>query len=107
MAKIGLCFLVLLCVLCVFAVQLYFSAFSAVRSFCKGAIMSTILLIGLGGFLGSVLRYGVSGAVQSLAGGVLFPVGTLAVNLTGCFVIGFLSQLADAREVFTPESRAF
>ena len=33
--------------------------------------------------------------------------GTLAVNLTGCFVIGFLSQLADAREVFTPESRAF
>lgn len=69
--------------------------------------MATVVLIGLGGFIGSVLRYGMSGAVQSLAGGALFPVGTLAVNLTGCFVIGFLSQLADAREVFTPESRAF
>ena len=69
--------------------------------------MTTIILIGLGGFLGSVLRYITSGVVQSLAGGALFPYGTLAVNLTGCFIIGFLSQLADAREVFSAESRAF
>ena len=69
--------------------------------------LATILLIGVGGFIGTVLSYWLSGAVQALAGSAGFPFGTLAVNLTGCFVIGFLSQLADAREVFTPESRAF
>src|SRR5262249_37906567 len=67
----------------------------------------TLLWIGLGGFVGSVLRYGISVAVQSQTGGALFPYGTLVVNLTGCFVIGFLAQLADARDVFTPEARAF
>ena len=36
-----------------------------------------------------------------------FPYGTLAVNLIGCFVIGFLSYLAESRGVFTVESRAF
>jgi CrcB protein len=80
---------------------------TSVKILNKEIYVATIVLIGLGGFIGSVLRYGMSGVVQSLAGGALFPVGTLVVNLTGCFVIGFLSQLADAREVFTPESRAF
>ena len=63
-------------------------------------------LVGLGGFVGSVLRYWLSSSVQQLAQGQIFPYGTLAVNLIGCTVIGFLSQLADMRQVFTPESRA-
>lgn len=69
--------------------------------------MSKILLIGAGGFIGSVLRYWVSGYVQQVTRSVEFPYGTLVVNLIGCFVIGFLSQLADTRGVFTAESRAF
>ncbi len=69
--------------------------------------MQKILLVGMGGFLGSILRYLMSGAVQDLSKSVQFPYGTLTVNLLGCFVIGFLSQLADARAAFTPESRAF
>lgn len=69
--------------------------------------MGKILLIGLGGCLGSVLRYLVSGYVQQVTKSVEFPYGTLAVNLLGCFIIGFLSQLADTRGVFTAESRTF
>ena len=68
--------------------------------------MYRIILIGLGGFIGSVLRYLVSGYVQDLSGSIGFPYGTLAVNLAGCFIIGFLSYLADMRGVFTVETRA-
>lgn len=69
--------------------------------------MTNILLVGIGGFIGSILRYLASGWVQQIARSVGFPYGTLAVNLVGCFVIGFLAELADARGVFTAESRAF
>jgi CrcB protein len=36
-----------------------------------------------------------------------FPYGTLTVNVIGCFVIGFLAQLAESRGVFTSEARLF
>jgi len=64
-----------------------------------------ILLAGVGGFLGSVLRYSLSGFVQDLSRSIHFPYGTLAVNLIGCFAIGFLSQLAETRGFFTAETR--
>ena len=67
--------------------------------------MTNILLIGAGGFIGSVLRYLVSGWAQQAAKSVGFPYGTLAVNVIGCFIIGFLAQLAESRGVFTPETR--
>jgi fluoride exporter len=67
--------------------------------------MDKALLVGAGGFIGSVLRYWLSSAVQ--AHHPTFPFGTLAVNLTGCLLIGFLSQLAETRGLFTPEARAF
>jgi len=69
--------------------------------------MDRMLFVGLGGFIGSVARYWLSGYAQQLSNSAEFPYGTLAVNLIGCAVIGFLSQLADAREVFTAESRLF
>jgi fluoride exporter len=64
------------------------------------------ILIGVGGFAGSVVRYLLSGYVQELLRNATFPYGTLVVNLAGCFIIGLLAQLADARGVFTAESRA-
>jgi CrcB protein len=73
---------------------------------CCG-FMDKALLVGAGGFIGSVLRYWLSGVIQQSINHPSFPFGTLAVNLTGCLLIGFLSQLADARGVFTPETRAF
>ncbi len=68
--------------------------------------MGNVLLVGVGGFLGSVLRYLLSGLVQEWAGRDDFPVGTLAVNVLGCLLIGLLSQLAEARGAFSPETRA-
>jgi CrcB protein len=52
--------------------------------------MYKLFLIGLGGFVGTLLRYGFSGLVQNWSKSVTFPYGTLAVNLLGCMVIGFL-----------------
>ncbi len=69
--------------------------------------MNQVLLVGAGGFIGSVLRYWLSSYVQQFSKSVSFPYGTLAVNLLGCLVIGVLAQLADSRGVFTPEARAF
>jgi CrcB protein len=66
-----------------------------------------LFLAGIGGFIGSTLRYAATGYVQQLSRSIDFPYGTLAVNLAGCFIIGFLSQLAESRGVFTAEARTF
>ena len=47
--------------------------------------------IAFGGAAGSVLRYVVGGVTQR-AGGMAFPLGTLVVNVTGCFLIGVFAQ---------------
>jgi CrcB protein len=67
--------------------------------------LNNILLIGLGGFAGSVLRYWASGYAQGLSRSLGFPYGTLAVNVLGCLIIGLLSHLADARGAFSAETR--
>lgn len=64
-----------------------------------------ILYIGIGGFLGAITRYGVSGFVYRVFGKTWFPYGTLTVNIVGCFLIGFLSGLSENRQLFTPEIR--
>ncbi|MEW5941284.1 MAG: fluoride efflux transporter CrcB [Chloroflexota bacterium] len=68
--------------------------------------MLTISLVALGGAVGSVSRYLLGTWIQSASKSIDFPFGTLTVNLIGCFVIGLFSQLAEARGVFTPETRA-
>lgn len=64
-----------------------------------------ILLIGAGGFLGSVSRYILSQFVQNkmLSG---FPYGTLAVNLIGSFLIGVVFALVEKGNI-SPEYRLF
>lgn len=69
--------------------------------------MVKILLIGLGGFIGAILRYGVSGLVQNLTRSISFPYGTLAVNVIGCLIIGGLSQLVETRGFFSVQTRLF
>jgi CrcB protein len=69
--------------------------------------MVRLLLVGAGGFIGSALRYLLSGFVQQTSKSVGFPYGTLAVNIIGCFVIGFLARLAETHGLFNTESRAF
>ncbi len=49
--------------------------------------MLKLVMIAAGGAVGAILRYGLSGWAQKLSDGS-FPIGTLCVNLLGCFVIG-------------------
>lgn len=72
----------------------------------RGALASA-LLVGAGGFVGSIARYLVSGWAHRVAPFARFPVGTLAVNGAGCLLIGFLLGLAEAREALTPNGRLF
>jgi CrcB protein len=73
--------------------------------FYNAFFMATILYVALGGALGSVSRYLLGTWAQTISKSIDFPYGTLTVNLIGCFVIGFLSQLAEGRGAFTSESR--
>ena len=65
-----------------------------------------LLLVGAGGFAGSIVRVLLSNFVQQVSASS-FPFGTLAVNVIGCFVIGFLAQLGEVREIFSADTRAF
>ena len=63
------------------------------------------LLVGIGGFVGSVFRYWISGWVQSVVSQSWRPVGTLAVNVIGCFLIGLLMGMTDFRQLLKPDAR--
>ena len=63
-----------------------------------------ILLVGLGGFAGSVARYFVS-RLNSHVEFLSIPIGTLLVNVTGSFLIGFLIGIAEKSPVLTVELR--
>ncbi len=69
--------------------------------------MKNILIIGTGGFLGAVLRYIVSGYFHRVCNNSFFPVGTLGVNLLGCFFIGILGGWSENLKVFSAEQRLF
>lgn len=62
--------------------------------------MMLYLLIGLGGALGSMARFWLSGLVANHIGET-FPWGTLVINVTGSFVIGFFATLTG------PDGRVF
>ena len=66
-----------------------------------------IMLVGFGGFAGSILRYLMSGLVGHIFKINPFPLGTAVVNITGCFVIGLLGGLAEHLQAFSPYSRLF
>jgi fluoride exporter len=57
--------------------------------------MRQVLMIALGGSMGAVARYGLSTWISKSLN-TLFPWGTLAVNLTGCFIMGVIFELFDS-----------
>jgi CrcB protein len=63
------------------------------------------LLIALGGAAGSVLRYLIGGGVQRTSASG-FPIGTMFVNVSGCFLIGILVRQFLNMQA-SPELRAF
>lgn len=66
--------------------------------------MLKLLLIFVSSGVGGVLRYSLSGYVQRVANAT-FPLGTLAVNVTGCLLIGFLTAWFSGRFLIREEYR--
>ena len=65
----------------------------------------TILYIALGGIAGTLSRYGLEGWIQTrTASG--FPLGTLVVNISGSFLLGFILRIATGAAVISPDMRA-
>ena len=69
--------------------------------------MQKVLIIGLGGFAGAVLRYTLNGFVQNTTNNISFPYGTLIINLLGCILMGALSELVESFGFFSAEIRSF
>ena len=65
-----------------------------------------LLLIAIGGALGSVARYLLSTFVLRVTG-TLFPLGTFVVNVTGCLVFGAIAGAASQRVQLAPALRLF
>src|SRR5947209_17229807 len=61
-----------------------------------------ILIVALGGGLGSVLRYKLGGFAFHHTEAWNFPVSTFSVNVIGCFVIGVLAALVEHHDLFSP-----
>ena len=69
--------------------------------------LKTLAWVGLGGGIGSMLRFAVGGWAQRWVPLSQFPLGTLTVNVVGCLLIGLLGGLADYRQALDPGQRAF
>ena len=66
-----------------------------------------LVYVGMGGFVGAIGRYLTSGMMHQMFPGTLFPIGTAVVNIIGCCLIGFLTGLAELRNLLNPEVRMF
>ena len=69
--------------------------------------MLNIVFVGVGGFFGSIGRYLLAGAIYQMFPKFYFPIGTAVVNILGCLLIGFLTGLAEVRNLLGPEMRVF
>lgn len=69
--------------------------------------MQNILLVGLGGFIGTIARYKLGGVILHMTVQGRFPLGIFAVNILGCLLVGLLAGIAERYDVFGPEARLF
>ncbi len=67
--------------------------------------MRELVLVGIGGFIGAVLRYGLSNIIQSDNSAI--PIGTLVVNFLGTLLLGIIVYSAELVAFITPEIRVF
>ena len=69
-------------------------------------MISTLLLVGAGGFLGSISRYLASRFLQNAIPSA-FPYGTFFVNIAGCLLIGIIYGLSERSSLLTPGWKLF
>ncbi len=70
-------------------------------------MLKDILLVGVGGLLGSVGRYLCILGVARVYPIATFPYTTLLVNVVGCFIIGFLGGLGTHKQLLAEPGRLF
>jgi len=63
-------------------------------------------MVGLGGGMGAICRFMVYELCLTMVKNAWLPMGTIIVNILGCFIIGLLGGIAETRDVFSPEMRA-
>ena len=66
-----------------------------------------IMMVALGGALGSVARYKLGGAVLHQTQTWNFPLSTFCVNVLGCLVIGLLAAVVEHHDLFSMPARLF
>ena len=69
--------------------------------------MKQALIVGFGGFLGTIARWLLGGFILHRAPNLKFPLGTFTINILGCLLIGLLAGFAERRGSFSPELRLF
>lgn len=69
-------------------------------------MIKTLLLVGTGGFLGSISRFLTSRFMQSYFPSA-FPFGTFVVNISGCFLIGLIFGFSERSSLLTPGWKMF
>ncbi|MBN8549008.1 MAG: fluoride efflux transporter CrcB [Deltaproteobacteria bacterium] len=57
--------------------------------------MRELLIVGVGGFVGSILRFKVGSTIFHALPGTRFPWGTLTVNICGCMLVGIIASLLE------------
>jgi CrcB protein len=67
--------------------------------------LQSLLLVALGGALGSATRYKLSAWVLHHTTAWQFPWGTFAVNVVGCLAAGVLAGLVAKHDLFAPDTR--
>ena len=68
--------------------------------------MLRVAIIGLGGFLGAIFRYALTGLAHRIWA-TTFPIGTLIVNIVGCFFLGAVMYLVQSHGAMSPNTRLF
>lgn len=69
-------------------------------------MLRTLLIVGTGGFIGSIMRYLVQFYIEKSMSST-FPLGTLIANIAGSFIIGMVFALAEKGNVMSSEWRIF
>src|SRR5436190_8664625 len=64
-----------------------------------------IIIVALGGAIGSILRYKIGGFSLHHTQSWNFPVSTFSINVAGCFAIGVLAALVEHHDLFSPSLR--
>jgi len=67
--------------------------------------LKQILIVALGGAIGSVARYKLGGFALHHTQSWDFPASTFTVNVIGCFTIGLLAALVEHHDLFSPTVR--